>query len=300
MAARFGRVTAFALVGVLSACAAGNDDSAGDDSTRGSSSPPGSSDGATTSPGSSDGVTTSSGGDFGTIDPGGASGEGGGGTVPGQGNGESCDGKYTGTIRDFHDSFPDMEPGHSGKCDACDDRAIVADTLGADFKPVYAGDGQGTLTTTGPANFDMWYHDVEGVNYPLPLTLQFVDPEGDGVWTYDDQEFFPIDGAMFGNEGRPHNYHFTFEMHMGFIYHGGEKFTFAGDDDVFTYINGKKVVDLGGVHAQQIAVVDLDTLGLEVGQQYQLDFFFAERHVTDSHFRVETTIKFVNCGGDIR
>ncbi|WP_438011915.1 fibro-slime domain-containing protein [Sorangium sp. So ce321] len=74
---------------------------------------------------------------------------------------------------------------------------------------------------------------------------------------------------------------------MGFIYNGGEKFTFAGDDDVFTYIDGKKVVDLGGIHAQETAAVDLDTLGLEVGRQYQLDFFFAERHVTDSHFRVE-------------
>ncbi|WP_437929279.1 hypothetical protein WMF37_08415 [Sorangium sp. So ce291] len=35
------------------------------------------------------------------------------------------------------------------------------------------------------------------------------------------------------------------------------------------------MVDLGGIHAQQTAAVDLDTLGLEVGRQYQLDFFFA-------------------------
>ena len=69
---------------------------------------------------------------------------------------------------------------------------------------------------------------------------------------------------------------------------------FSGDDDVFTFINGQLVVDLGGIHASQTQSVNLDTLGLTPGQEYQLDFFFAERHVTQSHFRIDTTIEFTD------
>ncbi|MGK4001605.1 fibro-slime domain-containing protein [Sorangium sp. So ce1036] len=294
-----GCMAALALTGLLSACSASSDTNESSGGTSGGSSARSS--GATGGPGG----TTGSGDDlgFGTIDPNSGIGGGdgaGGGPRDGQGEGVSCDGKYTGRVRDFYEMFPDMEPSQAGKCDRCDDHEIVTDTLGPDLKPVYAGGPEGTRTTTGKENFDQWFRDVEGVNAGMDYTLQFEDPDRDGVWTYNNQEFFPIDGELFGNEGRPHNYHFTFELHMGFVYNGGEQFTFAGDDDVFTYINGKKVVDLGGIHAEQTEVVDLDTLGLEVGQKYQLDFFFAERHVTDSHFRIDTSIKFVDCGIQVR
>ncbi|WP_129579696.1 MULTISPECIES: fibro-slime domain-containing protein [Sorangium] len=237
---------------------------------------------------------------FGSVNPSGGVGGSGETTGGNQQTGESCDGRFTGRVRDFKEEHPDMEPQDSGKCVGCDDHDIVTDTLGPDLKPVYAGAADGTRSTTGKEAFDQWFRDIEGVNMPMNVTLQFEDPDNDGVWTYSDQEFFPIDNALFGNEGRQHNYHFTFEMHMGFEYKGGERFTFAGDDDVFTYINGKKVVDLGGVHVEQTEIVDLDDLGLEIGQTYQLDFFFAERHVTDSHFRIETSIEFINCGVEVK
>src|SRR5262249_60251463 len=97
-------------------------------------------------------------------------------------------------------------------------------------------------------------------------------------------------------ESDPHNFHFTFELHTKFTYKGGEKFTFIGDDDVFTFINGKLVVDLGGVHSAETKNVNLDDLGLEVGQVYPLGFFYAERHVTKSEFEMDTTLKFTDCG----
>jgi fibro-slime domain-containing protein len=277
-----------AVLGALSACVASDEgDSAAGKGGGGASVGSGS---------GGDSFTTGAGpGSFGGGLPSDGSGSG-----SGENNGESCDGKLTGRVRDFHDSFPDMEPAHSGKCDNCDDHAVVTDTIGDDLKPVYAGPLDGTQTTTGKDNFDKWYRDVDTVNAATDLVLQFVDPDGDGVFTHDDQEFFPIDDQLYGNEGRPHNYHFTYELHTNFIYHGGEVFSFTGDDDVWVYIDGKKVVDLGGVHSQETSTVTLDALGFRQGQTYRLDFFFAERHVTDSHFRIDTTIQFVDCGVVIR
>jgi len=227
------------------------------------------------------------------------SGSGGGQAANDGGNGaQTCDGKLKGVIRDFQTSFPDMEvQSHvSSKC-YCDDKGIVQVALGADRKPVYAGDAtNGTNSTTGKVNFDKWYRDTDGINQPSILELQFTDPDKDGVFTYDNQSFFPIDGMYYGNEGDPHNYHFTFELHTSFNYKGAEKFTFVGDDDVFVFIDGKRVVDLGGVHSAETGPVDVDTLGLTKGMTYALDFFFAERHVTESHFRLDTSLEFIDCG----
>ena len=114
------------------------------------------------------------------------------------------------------------------------------------------------------------------------------------MYTYDNSAFFPIDGQGFGDEGNPHNYHFTYEIHAQFTYEGGEVFTFTGDDDLFTFINGKLAIDLGGVHGPQNQTIDLDqqatSLGIAVGETYPLDFFFAERHTTQSDFRIDTSI----------
>lgn len=209
------------------------------------------------------------------------------GSGDGTGGGVNCNGELPVTIRDFTTSNHDFEPGSDG-----DDKNIVTDTLGDDGKPVYAG-GNGTLTTHGKASFDQWYRDVNGANINIPKTLQLT-MGANGLYTYDNQAFFPIDGEGFGNEGNNHNFHFTDEVHTVFTYKGGEAFTFTGDDDLFAYINKKLVINLGGVHSAETTTVKLDEvaskLGLVKGQKYPLDLFGAERHVTESHYRIDTTI----------
>jgi fibro-slime domain-containing protein len=197
-----------------------------------------------------------------------------------------------------------------------DDKSIVGTTLGSDQTPVYAGDAMnGTITTTGATNFATWFHDTANINIGKELDLQFVPdpnkPTDPNAYTFSSGAtgsacsianptycagFYPIDGMQLGDEGNPHNYHMTFELHLKFKYHAGQVFTFTGDDDVFAYINNSLVVNLGGLHQVETSSVPVDSLGLTDGMVYSLDFFWCERHVTASNFHIDTSLEVVDCG----
>ena len=56
-------------------------------------------------------------------------------------------------------------------------------------------------------------------------------------------------------------------------------------------MNGKLVIDLGGIHSAESQTIDLDRMSeLEDNSVCTLDFFFAERHRTQSNFRIDTTM----------
>ena len=171
--------------------------------------------------------------------------------------------------------------------------------------------------------FNSWYHD--GVNSKLILGKFIRLPQiAAGTYQFDSSAdlaynlpnincgnatltttcagltgFYPLNGLGYGNQSAGRNYSFTSEARFPFTFNGGEVLSFTGDDDVFVFIGGRKVVDIGGIHGALSSTVTLNTpsvttpasastppLTLVAGETYEIDVFQAERATTGSNYKL--------------
>ena len=111
---------------------------------------------------------------------------------------------------------------------------------------------------------------------------------------YGIKKYPTLDPSKRGDDGKQHNFNYTIRTHSRFVYKDGtgQQFFFSGDDDVYVFVNGNLIVDLGGQHQQLDGSINLDTLAELPGNPYGLipnkavdfDFFYIERHSTASNF----------------
>ncbi|MBD3393161.1 MAG: fibro-slime domain-containing protein, partial [Chitinivibrionales bacterium] len=164
--------------------------------------------------------------------------------------------------------------------------------------PNYRNDGSGKLNS--PEIIDVG-HDQSFKNTVVYDSLPFTYVGSGDYYTFvraKPNYFFWIDGKgnsdetyYNGADSKQHNFAFTMELHTEFEHKSGLKFEFVGDDDVWLFIDGRLVMDLGGVHAQEGKTVNLDDYSwLTPGETYTFSLFYAERHTSESNISVFTNI----------
>ncbi len=187
--------------------------------------------------------------------------------------------------------------------------------------PYWLADKDGTCTAQGGNDYHSAHKDY--ANPPAHTSWEW-DVEG---WWPGNSPSAPLPGGFAAPvTGVKRNFYFTSVVRYLFIYNGGEQLQFFGDDDVWVFLNGHLVLDLGGPHERLLGKVSLTNantaawsiqrtapvltgtgastfvtstvnivsgnatgLGLVTGKTYEIVVFHADQHPRESNYQLSLT-----------
>jgi fibro-slime domain-containing protein len=158
------------------------------------------------------------------------------------------------------------------------------------------------------ATFAGWFRDQVGANLPMPFGIWFARCESSDStpanprWWYQfhANDFGPSHQQLFGDAlillppNQPLNRGFTLELEGNFVYRSGKPqwLHVRSADDLWIFINGKLVVDLGGRRGVAEQFVELSRVakvfGLSDLENCTIKIFFANRQTTLAPLQIWT------------
>jgi fibro-slime domain-containing protein len=148
-----------------------------------------------------------------------------------------------------------------------------------------------TGTIASQQSFAQWFNAAPGVNASIKTSIT-LSRDPDGVFVYESADFTPVDGKLYGNDGGDHNRGFTYMIDASAVYAqcGRQFVTFQGEGDVWMFVNGKLVMDMGGSHPTASQTVDMDRLELTGGETARIQLFYAQRGSGAAPFTLRTNM----------